>query len=368
MPASSPVSIRNVVGSALLSLLVLAGLAYYTFDLSAFQKIVSHVNAWWLVAGLGLVAVRAFLGGWRLKHVSQGRLSLGMATRAQIAWEFFSNVTPSAVGGGPLTMVFIARERRIPMGDSSAFMLFSMLLDQLWFAATVACLLASSFVIPLIPPSVGTIGQWAFGGYLLIVIAWASFFAYALIFRPSLLEWAADRLFRLPYLSRFRERVMREMKTFARRGRRLRSESAGFYVKGFLITAGMNLSRYALIVAVVWSVYPAAKGLLLMLRSATLSMGGLIMITPGGAGGLEGLYAVLIGPLMPATLMVPTLLTWRLLGFYLFIAVGAYIFTRHVQRHPLAAREMSSMAQEHTNGSADTAAPSPASSSSSAAP
>jgi hypothetical protein len=35
---------------------------------------------------------------------------------------------------------------------------------------------------------------------------------------------------------------------------------------------------------------------------------------------------------MPDALVAPTLLTWRLLGYYLFIALGAYLFTHQVHR------------------------------------
>jgi hypothetical protein len=35
---------------------------------------------------------------------------------------------------------------------------------------------------------------------------------------------------------------------------------------------------------------------------------------------------------MPEALVAPTLLTWRLLGYYLFIALGAYLFLHQLQR------------------------------------
>lgn len=35
---------------------------------------------------------------------------------------------------------------------------------------------------------------------------------------------------------------------------------------------------------------------------------------------------------MPGALVAPTLLTWRLLGYYLFIALGAYLFLHQLQQ------------------------------------
>jgi uncharacterized membrane protein YbhN (UPF0104 family) len=115
------------------------------------------------------------------------------------------------------------------------------------------------------------------------------------------------------------------MRSYFRRARHLGTQSVAFYTQGFVLTTLNWLARYALIVLIVRSVH-AADTLLLFARSAAMMLVGLVMPTPGGSGGLEGLYALFIGPLMPEALLAPTLLTWRLLGYYLFIALGAYLF------------------------------------------
>nr|WP_272591857.1 lysylphosphatidylglycerol synthase domain-containing protein [Salinibacter ruber] len=97
------------------------------------------------------------------------------------------------------------------------------------------------------------------------------------------------------------------------------------------MTALTWLARYALVYLIVRSVH-AADGTLLFARSAAMMLVGLVMPTPGGSGGLEGLYALFIGPLMPEALLAPTLLTWRLLGYYLFIALGAYLFLHQLHQ------------------------------------
>lgn len=119
--------------------------------------------------------------------------------------------------------------------------------------------------------------------------------------------------------------------SYFRRARYLGSRSASFYAYGFFLTALTWLARYTLVFLIVRSVH-AADTLLLFGRSAAMMLVGLIMPTPGGSGGLEGLYALFVGPLMPEALVVPTLLTWRLLGYYLFIALGAYLCLHQLQQ------------------------------------
>ena len=316
----------------LLSLLVLLGIGYFTFEVDAFWRMWAHLHLGLLgLAGL-MTAARVALGGWRLNHISRGQLGLQAGTRGQLAWEFFSNVTPSAIGGGPVAALYLARDRGITVGEATAFMLFAMLMDQFWFVVSIPVIIGATFFMEVIPPSIGEVGLWTFVAFFVGMMAWSALFAYATLLRPDLLERLANRIFSFRYLERFHGRVMREMRTLARRARMLRAQPLWFYVKGFLITAGAWASRYLLVLFIIWSVYADFDKVLLLLRTMALTMCSLILPTPGGSGGLEGLYAFFIGPLIPQTLVAPTLLTWRTLGYYVFIALGAYLFIHQMKK------------------------------------
>jgi uncharacterized protein (TIRG00374 family) len=113
----------------------------------------------------------------------------------------------------------------------------------------------------------------------------------------------------------------------------LRSQRPGFYVKGAILTLVPWISRYALSLFIIWSVYPGVDKLLVFLRSIALNLGSLAMPTPGGAGGVEGLYLLFLGPpLIPEALVAPTLLVWRLLSYYLFIILGLFVTLHYVQQ------------------------------------
>ena len=309
----------------LLSLLALGAIAAFTFEPGAFWTFARKVNPLLLGAACFMAALRVFVGGWRFRFISHGRLGWGEATRGQLAWDFLSNLTPTAVGGGPVAIIYLARDQNIPVGEASAFMLFSMVLDQLWFALSIPLLLGASAFIDVFPAAAGRIGHWTFFMTFAGLMIWAMLFAYATLVRPRLLQRLARWLFSFRLLQRFRPRVVQEATRFAERARSLRAESAGFYLKSMLLTLGVWIGRYLLAVLVIWSVYPALDLVLATLRSAALLFCGLLMPTPGGAGGLEGLYALFFGPLMPQTLMAPTLLVWRFLGYYVFLALGVYL-------------------------------------------
>lgn len=326
-------SLYKVTGSIGLSLAVLLGIGVFTFDPDAFWKILGEMRLWPFAVALLMTVTRVFFGGCRLRFISRGRLSLMEGMRGQLAWDFFSNVTPSAIGGGPIATLYVARDRGIEVGEATAFILFSILMDQLWFALTIPLVVIASFYVPVIPASLGTLGLWTFVAIFLGMLVWSTLFAYATLFRPSLLERLADRIFSLRYLGRFHARIMEEMRAFTQRAKTLRAQPFSFYTGGFLLTAGVWLGRYLLIVFIVWGVFPTLDKMLIFLRTVAMTLGSLVLPTPGGSGGLEGLYALFIGPLLPQALVAPTLFAWRALGYYLFIALGAYLFVHQMQQH-----------------------------------
>ena len=319
----------------LLSLGALGAVAAFTFEPGAFWAFARSANPWLLAGACGVTALRVFLGGARFRFISGGRLNLAEGVRGQLAWDFLSNVTPTAIGGGPIAIVYLARDQGISMGEASAFMLFSMVLDQLWFALSIPLLLAASSFFNVFPDVAGGVGHWTFFAVFAGMLAWAVLFSYAILFQPQLLRRLAGRVFSLRPLRRFRHRVVREATRFSERAHRMRKQSPRFYAESLLLTIGAWLGRYLLAVVVIWSVYPALDVVLATLRSAALHMGGLPMPTPGGAGGVEGLYALLLGPLMPEALMAPTLLAWRFLGYYVFVLLGVYL-SFHQTRRELA--------------------------------
>ena len=327
----SSVSLWKIVGSLALSLGVLLGIGYFTFDVGAFWRMIRELQPWPFAAALLVTLARVGFGGWRLQFISRGRLSLMEGTRGQLAWDFFSNVTPSAIGGGPVATLYVAKDRGIPVGEAMAIMMFSILMDQLWFALSIPVVLATSFALEVIPASMGSVGLWTFIVVFVGMLGWAALFAYATLFRPSLMERLADRIFNFKYLSSFHDRVMDEMHMFTQRARALRAESLGFYLRGFLLTIGVWMGRYLLIVFIIWSVVPSFDKLLVFLRTIAMTLSSLVLPTPGGSGGLEGLYALFIGPLIPEALVAPTLFAWRFLGYYIFIALGAYLFLHQIQ-------------------------------------
>ncbi|MEZ4699575.1 MAG: lysylphosphatidylglycerol synthase transmembrane domain-containing protein [Rhodothermales bacterium] len=336
VPSSSRISLRNVLWPLLLSLVMLLLIGYFTFDAGSFRAMLSTINPTFLVAAIVTVALRVLFGALRFQHAARGALSFMQSLRGQLSWDFFSNVTPAALGGGPFAAVYMARDSQNKVGETTALVLYTMLLDQLWSAILIPIILLSTLYVVVIPPSVGSVGMLAFIGYFIVMMTWVSLFGYATLFRPELIQRLSDRIFRLKFLRRFRPHVAREMKQMGECARIIRSQPPSFFAYSFMLTAGTWIPRYLLPVCIVMSVFPDLDSLLFLIRGITMMVSAMIIPTPGGAGGIEGLYALFMGPLMPKALVAPTLFMWRFLGYYIFLGLGAFLFKKkHATPRPL---------------------------------
>jgi hypothetical protein len=168
--------------------------------------------------------------------------------------------------------------------------------------------------------------------YLVLFMMWTVVFGYGTLFRPELLQRLIDWIFRLRWLRRFRDRVSLEMAEYRERATIIRQQPLSFFTKGMVLTGGTWIARYLLAVFIIASVVPDLDLVLAGMRSIAMTLGSLVLPTPGGAGGIEGLYVLFFGSLMPKAYVVPTLLIWRLMAYYVFVAVGIVLSTHQVQK------------------------------------
>ncbi len=332
------ISIVTVIWPLLLGLGAVLIIGYLTFEPDMFARTVRALNPWIMMGALAMVGMRILMGGLRLSYVSHDKLSFLGGIKGQLAWDFASNITPSLVGGAPMAAYYIAKSNRVDdrapirIGDVTAFMMFILLLDQAWFTLSVPVLLIAAVFMEVIPSSAGAVGSYTASIYFILFMVWTVLFGYATLYRPQLLGKIADGICRIWFLQRFRERVRQEMEEYQDRAKMLRSQPVSFFVRGLILTGMTWVSRYLLVVLIVWSVFPDVNHFLLFMRSIAMTISALILPTPGGAGGIEALYVLYFTSMMPTVFLAPTLLIWRFLGYYIFLGFGVIMSTHHVHK------------------------------------
>ncbi|NND70747.1 MAG: flippase-like domain-containing protein [Rhodothermales bacterium] len=324
--------IRNIVLSVCLSVATFIIVILITYEPGALRSIADSFHPFVLLLAAGTVFLRIAIGAFRLRYISHRTIRFRTAVRGQIAWDFFSSVTPSVIGGGPLAALYISKNQKIPVGIATACLLYAMFLDQLFFALTVPALFVASLYLPVFPKSIGAIGAATLATYFTAILIWVMAFGYLTLVRPDLFARLTRWVFRFKLLSRFKSKIDSALDELQGRAEIIRKEKWPFFVNGFAITILTWAARYLLIVLVIVSVFPQVDVLMVVIRNAMMTLGSLILPTPGGSGGIEGLYAIFIGSLIPKATVAPTLIAWRFLGYYMFILMGAYITLHQVQK------------------------------------
>jgi uncharacterized protein (TIRG00374 family) len=315
-------SLRGIAWPLGLSLCAIGISIWLTYEPGAFGTIRTSLRPGFLLLAALAICGQVAMAGVRIRYVSRGKLTYRNAVRAELTWEFMSGITPSAIGGAPGTGLFVARDNRLSIGEATAMMLYLMLADQAWFVVVVPTILFAATLVPVFPESVGAIGAGTITLYLVGLMAWAGFFAYATLFRPQVLTAVAHWVVRLRPLRRFETRVDAELVRLKRQSRVLRGRSPVYFVGAVALSACVWMCRYLVVLFVALSVAPGLNAVQVLLRAASIWLSALVLPTPGGAGGMEGLFVLFMGPLLPAGFVGPALLTWRLMAYYVLVAIG----------------------------------------------
>ena len=269
-----------------------------------------------LVSAL-LLALHYAAGGVRLALLARlcgAPVSMWRSVRAFILGLFCAALTPSGGGNAPAIALSLRRDG-LPTSLAWAVTLYTSVLDLLFFAWSVPL---AALVLYL-------------GGYLPPLFLWLSLLAaplclglwYGLSFRLSKLRRLLLALFAIPFLKRWQRVAARFLGQFDETAQFIAQQPLRTQLLLQASTAALHLALYAIF-------YAAAKdfglevGLgetlaLLLLVSIT----SYVVPTPGSSGYLEVALTYAFAANGNAALVIPAVLAWRGLSFYLSIVIGA---------------------------------------------
>lgn len=299
--------------------------------------------------GLFIALIVSFLRLWfsaaRIRYLSEKKLSWIASLRVMLSWDFTSSVTPSTIGGAPMATYAMTKEG-FKLGQSSAIILYSVLLDQLWFALAVPILLVAGLYYEVVPDNIGMVGQASMLLLYAGLLSYAGLMAYGVLKNPSAITKVLNGLFKLPFLRRWQGKVAEEANNLEEYSHELRKKPTSFLLKAFFLTTMSWLARVALPTIVVLSLLPADV-ILSVLRSLAMNLAFLIMPTPGGSGGVEGLFAIFQGPLMDRKAFIGlAVFAWRIISYYITVGMGMMATTWYINRSVVEKLQASESATE----------------------
>jgi uncharacterized membrane protein YbhN (UPF0104 family) len=317
------------------------------YQLRTYKDTLSDINwnlysSLWILAALVAMAFRDLAYMYRIKVLTDDKLSWGQSFRVIMLWEFASALTPSIVGGSGIAMFILNREN-IKLGKSTAIVLVSALLDEFFYISMVAVVLLSIGTANIFPEGLqrtlfgvtfGTQGIFWLGyGFILLLTTSISI---GVFFVPRTIKYVLLQLFRLPILRRWRYSVIQVGDDIITTSKELRHKPKRYWIKALISTYISWTGRYLvvnfLILAFINPDNPLAstfsEHVLIYARQLVMWVIMLISPTPGSSGVAEFAFSGFLKEFIPLGLVGALALLWRLVSYYPYLFIGAIILPR----------------------------------------
>lgn len=316
-----------------------------------------------LWAACGLLVVAWAFDALRLHAMARAvgyRIGAATALQTNFLGYFLSAITPFTLGGGALQVYSLTRAG-LPVGHGTAIVLVNGFSAQIGLSlAGIAVMFGTDLSISA-DPRIQQLLQVGVILYAVVAIALA------------LMVWHVERA------RRFVQAIVRGVLRIVTNGGRVRSAAAA--VDNFIVELNQGMQTivqrqwgWAIVAGGAYALHFTAQAavvpVLAMGAGVSVPFGALLLIqvpiyllasilpTPGGSGGLEfGLAGALI-TFVPAAQIGVTVAGWRLLTFYLVVAIGGLVALAFVRTTLNGARNGAPTNGTSTNGTGDETTPS----------
>ncbi len=328
--------------------------AYIIYKEDPFSSIAiiefSRIVAWFLLLALLMTITRVAGYAYRLKILSENKLSVLQALRITLLWEFASSVTPSSVGGTSVALLFLYKEG-LSIGKGTAIVLATLFLDELYFIIIFPLIVLFGGWERLFEMSAGDglsvfqnkyfyIAMIGFG----IKIALVSVVGYGLFINPHSLKRVIIGIFSLPGLRRWKQGAIDSGEDIVVASKELANKPLKFWLKNFGATFLSWTSRYwvvnFLILALIFGINGKLEHHLLSIgdhftifaRQLIMWIMMIIMPTPGGTGLTEVIFLEYMDIFIPQGFTSLMTVIWRLFSYYPFLIIGAVLLPIWIRR------------------------------------
>lgn len=336
------ISGNKIIYPIIIGLLVIVWLLWKEFDPEAISQIqFTPWVAFWLGIAMMMMVFRDLGYIIRIRILTDKQLSWKQSFNVIMLWEFTSAVTPSAIGGTSIAIFYVNNEN-INMGKSSAIVLATSFLDELYFALLFPILLilidfhtlfsiggASANSASVFANELFTI---AIIGYTAKIL-FCSMVFYGLFINPRGLKYLILSIFKLPFLRKWKPNMNKVGDDLINASRELRGKGIIFWIKAFGATIISWTSRYWVVNFMLLAFFTLDQHLLVFARQLIMWIIMLISPTPGGSGFSEYAFSRYLGDFISVAGLIGALaLLWRLITYYPYLIIGAFVFPSWVRK------------------------------------
>lgn len=295
----------------------------------------SSYSALCLCIAILFECMREFMYMYRIRLLSDKKLSWKKAFQIIMLWEFSSTVTPTSIGGSAVALFIIPMEG-ISVGKSTAMVMIATLMDELFYVVITPIVIllvgshtafATHFKFSVLGHKISELHVF-FIGYsfmtlLSVVILFAIFF-FPKKFRNFLYKMGNKRMFK-----RWQNKFEKMGDDVLVSSKEYKDKNIIFWLRAYFSTILSWTSRFLVLNFVLMAYNPQIntifENLLIYCRQLVMWIVLCISPTPGSSGVAEFAFPLFFTEFLPEGLQGVLALLWRLFTYYPYIIIGLLV-------------------------------------------
>lgn len=267
---------------------------------------------------------------WRFRALTDRKLSWMSAWKVDMLCEFTNCVTPSAVGGSSLGMVFL-NSQGIEIGRATTLMLTTLFLDELFFVVScpIVVLFSSSADIFASGGTDFSHGiKYTFWSVYALIALWTFLLFAGIIWKPEWIKKTLHKIASWRWLKKWSASIAGLGDNMVATSVELRKKPFRFWLEVFCGTALSWTARYFVVNVLFFGFLPMDDPYQWVILARQFVIWVVLMVSPspGGAGLSEWLFSEYYGDLVPtAGIALILAIFWRIITYYLYLLIGAVI-------------------------------------------
>lgn len=296
----------------------------------------------WMFVALIMVGLRDLGYMLRIRLLTDKQLSWRQSFDVIMLWEFASALTPSVVGGSGVA-IFIVNREGVNMGKSTAAVMITALMDELFYLITVPVVLLLVGMSGIFPPVEARTFfgyqwdvQWIFlAGYLFMFLL-TCFILFGVFYSPQGFKKVLVFFTKIPALRRFREKAVKTGDEIIIASKEYKKKSPFFWIRIFIYTFLSWTARFWVVNFLILAVASIsfADNLLIYARQLVMWVIMLISPTPGSSGVAEYAFTTFLNDFLPqgALMGITLAIIWRLYSYFPYLFIGSLILPRWIKK------------------------------------
>ncbi len=302
-------------------------------------------SLFWLFLAFVMMGIRDLGYIIRLRILTHNKLSWRKTFNIVMLWEFTSAITPSAIGGTSVAIFFINKEG-ISLGRSTAVVMVTSFLDELYFILTfpvILLLIGRTDIFSLNPEEVAI--PWYQNQFLIFALVGYSLkllytlvISYGLFINPRGLKWILLWIFKLPIIKKWRPQANESGTELIQTSREFRNWPFRKWLQAFIATFFSWTARYWIVNALILTFFGMhwlswSDHILVFGKQLVMWIMMLVSPTPGGSGFAEYVFRGFLAAFIPLGTGVAMAFLWRLISYYPYLFIGAFVIPKWVKKH-----------------------------------